>query len=160
MTQEHPVAKELKERVTPWIDVAARSYVLACGKRLFESGADDVLEAAENANFALLMHNGGEDPIFQYANARARSLFGYTLEEFRRLPSRLSAEPDQRDDRAKMLKQAAEKGYFDGYSGVRVSKTGRRFRIVDAVIWQLRNAEGQVIGQAAKIPTVEAIDDA
>lgn len=114
-------------------------------------------EAAENADFALLMHNGGDDPLFQYANARARALFGYTLEEFRRLPSRLSAEPDQRDERAGMLKQAAEFGYFEGYSGVRISKEGRRFRIVDAVIWQLKNADGKVVGQAARIPKVEAI---
>lgn len=158
MTQELPAANALKAHVTPWVEVAARSYALVCGASLFEGEEGDVFEAAENADFALLMHNGGDDPIFQYANARARALFGYTLEEFLRLPSRLSAEPDQRDARAKMLKQAANRGYFDGYSGVRISKDGRRFRIVNAVIWQLRNTDGQVVGQAAKIPTVEAID--
>jgi len=142
----------LREEVAPWIAAAAASYQQLCAAPLFEGGGDDVLAQAEEASFALLMHNGGEDPIFQYANARARALFGYTLEEFRQLPSRLSAEPDQREERARMLKQAAESGYFDGYQGVRIAKDGQRFRITQAIIWQVRDANGQIIGQAAKIP--------
>lgn len=155
MKNETQPTAALKEVVLPWIDLAARSYAQICGEALFEDA--DVFAAAEKADFALLMHSGGEDPVFQYANARARMLFGYTLEEFRRLPSRLSAEPDQRQERANMLDKAATRGYFEGYCGVRISKDGRRFRIVDAVIWQLRDADGRVVGQAARIPKVEAI---
>src|SRR5699024_9640502 len=138
--------------VTPWIHAAARSYAELRGEDLFEGGGVDVLAAAEKSSFALLMHNGGSDPIFQYANRTARALFGYTLAEFRRLPSRFSAEPDRREAREHMLQEAARRGYFDGYRGVRIAKDGRRFRIVDAVIWQIQNAEGAVIGQAARIP--------
>lgn len=147
-----------REEITPWIDAAAGSYAALRGEDLFEGGGVDVLAAAENAAFALLMHNGGEDPVFQYANRAARTLFGYTLEEFRRLPSRLSAEPDRREEREQMLKEAARQGYFEGYQGVRIAKDGRRFRIVEAVIWQIQNAEGAVIGQAARIPGVEPVD--
>lgn len=143
--------------VTPWIVAAATSYYERLGVPLFEGGGDDILAQAENASFALLMHNGGADPVFQYANARARELFGYTLAEFRQLPSRLSAEPDKREERARMLEQAATSGYFEGYQGIRIAKDGRRFRIVEAVIWQVHDTDGQQIGQAARIPEVVRI---
>lgn len=145
------------EVLRAWITQAAQSYETLRGAPLFEGGGEDDFARAEHAPFALLMHNGGEDPVFQYANVRARALFAYTLEEFRRLPSRLSAEPERREARARMLKAASEQGYFEGYRGIRIAKDGRRFRIADAIIWQIYDAEGQVIGQAAKIPRVEAL---
>jgi len=40
-------------------------------------------------------------------------------------------------------------GFATGYSGVRISKSGRRFRIEDGVLWQLRDAGGMIHGVAA-----------
>jgi hypothetical protein len=37
----------------------------------------------------------------------------------------------------------------DDYSGVRVSKSGRRFRIERAIVWNLTDAAGTHCGQAA-----------
>lgn len=143
--------------VTPWIKAAAQSYQRLLNTPLWDGESGDVLAQAERAPFALLMHNGGKDPVFQYANARARDLFGYTLEEFRNLPSRLSAEPDKREERADMLRRAAHEGYFLGYEGVRITKDGQRFRIANAVIWQVQDAHGKLIGQAARIPEIEPL---
>jgi len=40
-------------------------------------------------------------------------------------------------------------GYIDDYSGVRVSVTGRRFRIEQAVVWTFAPGEDSRVAQAA-----------
>lgn len=148
----------LRYEVEVWARAAARSYahwfqtplIVAAEPALF-------FEALDEAPFALLVHHGGDDPVFEYGNRRARSLFGYTLEELRALPSRLSAEKDLREERAEMLRKAKEQGYFTGYEGVRIAKTGERFRILDATIWEVRDERGEPIGQAARIDRTKPV---
>ena len=38
---------------------------------------------------------------------------------------------------------------MDDYSGIRISKTGRRFRIEQAIVWNLTDGVGNQLGQAA-----------
>ena len=40
-------------------------------------------------------------------------------------------------------------GYVDDYRGIRISKSGRRFRIEQAIVWNLIDAAGHLHGQAA-----------
>jgi hypothetical protein len=70
-------------------------------------------------------------------------------EQFIKTPSRLTAEPDDRAERARMLERAKLYGYFDGYRGVRISSTGRRFLVEQALIWNVIDPAGNPIGQAA-----------
>jgi hypothetical protein len=42
-----------------------------------------------------------------------------------------------------------EHGFVDDYSGIRISKNGRRFRIRQATVWNLVDASGAFAGQAA-----------
>lgn len=65
------------------------------------------------------------------------------------MPSRLTAEPMHREERAQFLARTAAEGFITGYSGIRISATGRRFRIEDAVIWNLARPDGARAGQAA-----------
>src|SRR5262245_51859263 len=65
------------------------------------------------------------------------------------LPSRLSAEPVDREERQKLLDDVARQGFATGYSGLRIAKSGRRFWIEDGVVWQLIDEDGAVRGQAA-----------
>ena len=97
----------------------------------------------------VLAHNTDADPRFIYANKAAQSRFGYGWDEFMSLPSRLSAESGLRERREAVLNAVARDGFVAGYSGVRIAKSGLRFRIVDAVIWQLIDEDGTVRGQAA-----------
>jgi PAS domain-containing protein len=97
----------------------------------------------------VLSHDGSEDPVFTYANRAAQQLFEYDWDQFLRMPSRLSAEPDLRSDRAEMLRRALEDGYINDYSGVRISASGRRFQIDDAIIWNVVDGSGVQRGQAA-----------
>jgi hypothetical protein len=40
-------------------------------------------------------------------------------------------------------------GFVDDYAGVRISRTGKRFRIEQAIVWNVVDAEGKDHGQAA-----------
>lgn len=110
-------------------------------------------------NFVLVAHDGKADPVFNYANQHALNLWEMSWEEFTNLPSRKSAEEDLRSDRAKMLKEAEEKGYFSNYSGVRISKTGKRFRIKNATVFNVYNDNDEKIGQAAYFTEIEPLSE-
>lgn len=98
---------------------------------------------------AVVAHGLEADPLFFYGNQVALDLFETTAADFIRLPSRLSAEPLLREERARLLARVADTGFIDDYAGVRVSAGGRRFRIEQAVVWNLMDAAGAVHGQAA-----------
>ncbi len=112
-------------------------------------GEGDVGRALYDAPFVVLAHDSAPDPLFFYANRRAQQLFEMTWEELVALPSRQSAEPLVREERQRLLEQVARRGYIDDYSGIRVSKSGKRFRIEAATVWNLLDGAGQVVGQAA-----------
>jgi hypothetical protein len=113
----------------------------------------------EDAPFALLAHDASSDPTFIYGNCEAQRKFGYAWEELVRLPSRLSAEKPERDARDRFLQDVARYGYVAGYSGIRIAKSGRRFRIENATVWQLIDREGSVRGQAAILPFAIDLDE-
>jgi hypothetical protein len=94
-------------------------------------------------------HGVEDDPVFNYANQTALELFEMSWEQFTILPSRHSAEPASREERARLLAQVSNHGYIDNYAGVRISSSGRRFLIEDAVVWNLIDDRGSYHGQAA-----------
>ncbi|GJE68839.1 MEKHLA domain-containing protein [Methylorubrum podarium] len=104
------------------------------------------------APFAVLAHDTGADPLFVYANRAAQRAFGYTLEEFVCMPSRLSAEAPERAERQRLLDAVARDGFVSGYAGIRVAKDGRRFAVAEGIVWQLIDGGGIVRGQAATFP--------
>jgi hypothetical protein len=101
------------------------------------------------APFALLSHDSAADPILNYANRCALGLFELTWGQLVVMPSRLTAEAPDRDERARLLARVTAQGYIDDYAGVRVSRTGRRFRIQGATVWNLTDGQGRHLGQAA-----------
>lgn len=108
-----------------------------------------LVEQLFNAPFVLLSHDAKADPLFNYANAKGLELFELNMQELICLPSRLSAEPCNQIEREKLLGQVTTKGFIDNYHGVRISKTGKRFQIHNAIVWNLINSEGFYQGQAA-----------
>jgi MEKHLA domain len=105
--------------------------------------------ALYEANIVVLAHGIEPDPIFDYGNLLAQQLFELSWDELVALPSRLSAEPVNREERQRLLDAVAQRGFIDDYAGVRISKTGKRFRIAGATVWNLLDAEGVRRGQAA-----------
>jgi hypothetical protein len=114
---------------------------------LFEPLA--LARAVFEAPFALVSHGVEADPVLNYGNQAALALWEMTWEELTRTPSRLTAEAPNRGERARLLEAVARRGFIDDYSGVRVSKTGRRFRIARATVWNVLGEDGAYAGQAA-----------
>ena len=102
------------------------------------------------APFAVVSHDTASDPVFNYANLKALELFELSWEDFTGLPSRLSAEPVNQAERDRLLAEVTEKGYIDHYQGVRISSTGKRFLIRNAVVWNLFDKNQCYKGQAAR----------
>lgn len=114
-----------------------------------EGSAAEQAERLHRAPFVVVSHGAEADPILCYGNAAALTLWQMTPEEFLRTPSRLTAEPAHRDERVRLLERTRRCGFVDDYAGVRVSKTGARFRIERAIVWNLTDAAGLHRGQAA-----------
>lgn len=111
-----------------------------------------VREQAKNlyySPFVVVSHGTELDPILNYGNQTALQLWEMNWEQFSQTPSRLTAEPINRQAREKMLKQANQQGYITDYQGVRISRTGKRFLIKQAIVWQLIDNNGKPQGQAA-----------
>lgn len=107
------------------------------------------LLALFSSELVVLSHGIEDDPIFNFANQRAIELFGYDWPTFIQTPSRLSAEPMEQAEREHLLNCVNSQGFIDDYSGVRVTSTGQRFEIQDAIVWNLVDDNGVYRGQAA-----------
>jgi len=127
------------------------SYVKLFGKELLPAVETDEQFAKQlfYAPFAAVSHNTDSDPVFNYANLTAMELFEFGWDEFTRLPSRLSAEPVNRPERERLLAEVARQGYINHYQGVRIAKSGRRFLIKNATVWNLSDLFSRHRGQAA-----------
>lgn len=130
------------------IGLVAESYRRLLGCDLV-SCDDDPVAALWQAPLAIVAHGTESDPIFFFGNAAALAAFEADAETFTRMPSRLSAEAPLRAERQALLDRVTAHGFIDDYAGVRISATGRRFRIGPATVWNLLDAEGRVHGQAA-----------
>ena len=97
----------------------------------------------------VVSHGAEADPILNYGNRLALELWEMDWDEFIRTPSRLTAEPVNREERERLLARVTRYGFIDDYAGVRISKNGRRFRIENAIVWNLTDAAGIYRGQAA-----------
>ncbi|XGB43793.1 MAG: MEKHLA domain-containing protein [Nodosilinea sp. LVE1205-7] len=110
------------------------------------------LEAAKiiyYAPYVVVSHGTGVDPIFNYGNQAALRLFAMDWLEFTRLPSRQSAELPNQAERAEILSAVTAQGFIQNYTGIRINRNGKRFRIRDVTVWNLENNQQVSYGQAA-----------
>ena len=135
-----------------FFDLITQSFDRMVGTPLVPSGKSPHW-LYNDAPFVLLSHNRQSDPRFVYANRAAQSCFGYSWEEFITLPSRLSAEEPNRAERQRLLDAVTANGFIDDYRGVRIAKSGRRFWIEKAIVWQVVDNHGRLLGQAATFST-------
>ncbi len=106
-------------------------------------------KALYHADMIVLSHDGADDPVLTYGNLAAQRLWEMSWEALTSLPSRLTAEPTERALRDAMFAQMREKGFIEDYAGIRISATGKRFEIQNAVIWPLLDENGVKQGEAA-----------
>ena len=147
------------------------SFKRATGRTLLPPGLSisDAPRALFEAPFVVVSHGTEADPVCNYGNAAALALWGLDWEAFTQLPSRKSAADvaDVQAERAEALKKAAAAGAVDGgYTGVRVTSAGRRFRLENATLWGvstpkgegLEGEQGKGLGQAATFATITWLD--
>lgn len=134
-----------------WCQLVLDSYRHWVGRELIERAGDAEAQALAcfEAPWVLVSHGAETDPILKYGNRVALELWEMEWAEFTRTPSRCTAEPVAREERERMLQQAAQRGYVDGYRGVRVSRSGRRFLVDNAIVWNVVDRNGVKLGQAA-----------
>ena len=127
------------------------SFARIVGRELVsrEGPAADQARRLFEAPFVVVSHGTEADPILNYGNRTALQLWEMDAEAFLQTPSRLTAEPLHRDERARLLERTLRDGFVDDYRGVRISRTGRRFLIERAIVWNLVDEAGRHRGQAA-----------
>ena len=130
------------------IALIAESHLRLTGRALIAAG-DDPLVALWQHPAVILAHGTEADPRFFFASHAALERFETTVEQFLGSPSRLSAEAPLREERQALLDRVTRDGFIADYAGVRISARGRRFRIEQALVWNLIDAAGIVHGQAA-----------
>lgn len=145
----------------PHVERLLASYRHWTGRDLLPEIAPDLspAESLYRADFVVISHGTQEDPIFNYGNLAAQRLFAMSWAELTALPSRCSAEPVNRAERFRLMERVTEQGYIDDYRGVRISKTGQRFLIERAFVWNLLDATGAYIGQAATFADWTLVND-
>lgn len=134
------------------ISLLRQSYQRLTGQDFGPGGllsAVDFAQAIYEAPFVVVSHGPQTDPIFNYGNLAAQRLFELSWEQLVRLPSRLSAEAPNREERAQLLEAVSRQGFARGYEGIRISQGGRRFLIQDVTVWNLSNEQGGYEGQGA-----------
>ncbi len=133
------------------VNLLCHSFRHYLGRSLIDSTLDDieVAKTIYNAPFIVVSHDTSSDPIFNYGNKAAQTLFEMTWEELTTLPSRKSAELPDREERTRLLATVAAQGFIENYAGVRISKQGKRFRIEQAIVWNLIDRHNHYAGQAA-----------
>ena len=129
----------------------SRSLKHWTGRELMPGVSDpvDLAQKVFEAPFVLVSHGTEADPVLNYGNRAALALWEMSWAELTRTPSRLTAEAPNREERARLLEAVTRRGFIDDYSGVRISKSGRRFRITRATVWNLLTENGKPCGQAA-----------
>lgn len=137
--------------VVRWTQRLLDSYRHWIGRELIERSGQAEFQARTlfESPLVVVSHGMEVDPVLNYGNRTALDLWEMTWEQLVKTPSRLTAEPVNRAEREWMLEQARVRGFIDTYRGIRVSGTGRRFLVENALIWNVLDASHQRIGQAA-----------
>ncbi|MEK6748058.1 MAG: MEKHLA domain-containing protein [Pseudomonadota bacterium] len=118
------------------------------GRTLIDCAPAELGRELFYAPFVIASHDTQSAPVFNYANLAALQLWETNWEMFTSKRSSDSAEADAQVEREQFMARVAAQGCVSGYSGVRISMQGRRFRIDNATVWNVLDAAGGYHGQA------------
>lgn len=134
-----------------WCQYLLDSYAHWLRRELIERSGTPLEQAQQlfHSPFVVASHGTEADPVLNYGNQTALALWEMNWRQFTQTPSRLTAEPPNREERARMLEQAKTQGYIADYRGIRISSSGKRFLVEQATIWTIQKPDGATIGQGA-----------
>ena len=136
------------------------SYQHWTGNLLLPVHADPVTQAQIlfAAPFVVVSHGLESDPIFNYGNGQALTLWQLDWATFTQMPSRRSAPPMAQTERDQLLTEARTKGYISNYHGIRITSSGQQFAIANVVLWDVLDGANQCCGQAATFDHWQFLD--
>ncbi len=145
----------LNDPILSWVALVLDSYVHWTGVELLNRTGSRREQAQRlfSAPFVVASHGIEADPILNYGNAQALQLWEMDWQEFVTTPSRLTAEPVNQEERSRMLQQASTQGLIRDYRGVRISRTGKRFLVEQATVWNVIDHNQNRVGQAVTFST-------
>lgn len=151
MTADPPSPPWFTPAAIAWCQLLLDSYRRWVGRDLIAREGTPVEQAVAcfQAPIVIVSHGMEPDPVLNYGNRLALTLWEMDWAELTRTPSRCTVEPVARGERADMLARAARDGYLAGYRGVRISRSGRRFLVENATVWTVVDREGIQRGQGA-----------
>jgi len=137
--------------VVEWTQLLLNSYHHWLNQELIPRRGNSQEQSHQffDSPFVVVSHGLQDDPILNYGNRAALALWETTWDELTRTPSHLTAEPLNREERTRMLQRASQHGFIDDYRGIRISKTGKRFLVEGAIVWNVMDSHGRELGQAA-----------
>ena len=149
----------LQPHIIEWSQILLDSFERLLDYSLIarQGSKEEQAESLFKANFVVVSHGIQADPILNYGNQKALDLWVTDWSTFVQTPSRLTAEPVNRKERAAMLEQAKRQGYINNYRGVRIASNGQKFYIDRAIIWNLTDSSSDKCGQAATFSQWEFI---
>lgn len=141
-----------------WVDratVLLDSYRRLLGRDLFARTGDAAADARQldDLPVAVLAHDAATPPRLDWVNRAAAAAFEAAPADLIGRASAATAPPDATADRQQLFVRLEERGFVTGYSGVRVTATGRRFVIDDVTVYELSDPDGRAAGHAAIIGT-------
>lgn len=144
-----------------WCQLLLNSYAYWTRDELVERIGTPLVQAERlfDAAMVVVSHGMESDPVLNYGNQSALTLWEMDWGQFTQTPSRLTAESMNREERSRMLGQAKNQGYISDYQGVRISNSGKRFRVSKAIIWTVQASDGAAVGQAAAFSDWQFLHD-
>ncbi|ANV87719.1 MEKHLA domain-containing protein [Picosynechococcus sp. PCC 7117] len=145
----------------PWLTPAAIAQVQLILDSYHHWFGADLIDRSESpqkqaailfdAPLVVFSHGTEADPIYNYGSRLGLELWERSWEELLQMPSRQSAEPSAQvqAERNQLLASSRSYGFKTGFSGVRITKSGKRVRIEDVKLWDLLDPAGNYRGQAA-----------
>lgn len=141
-----------KPEIIHWTQNLLDSYERLLGKPLIPrpGNLEEQARTLFLVPFAVTSHGIEADPIFNYGNQTMLDLWEISWEELKQMPSRKTVRDYfSQEERDKMLLQAREKGYIAHYHGIRITKSGKLFKIENVLVWNISSFQGEYLGQAA-----------
>lgn len=138
-------------QIIDWTEILLASYRQLLGRELIKCFGSRLEQSKflYTAPFVVVSHGTQSDPVLNYGSQIALDLWEMDWTMFTQTPSRSTAEPANQAAREVMMAQVQQQGFVDNYQGIRISGSGRRFEIDQAIIWNLTDLQGQPCGQAA-----------
>eukprot|EP01025_Chloroclados_australasicus_P053218 TRINITY_DN6242_c0_g1_i1.p2 TRINITY_DN6242_c0_g1~~TRINITY_DN6242_c0_g1_i1.p2 ORF type:complete len:210 (+),score=17.28 TRINITY_DN6242_c0_g1_i1:74-703(+) len=143
---------QLSEQLKQYLKLLAMSYEREMGTKLVDNYHDiNVLsEELWYLECGILSHDVTAEPyLYLFANQAALKAFGGEWDDIVGKPSKFCVGAHGQDKRNMFLQEAFENGHAIGFDLSREYFVGHKILIKKCVLFNVKNTDGQIIGQAA-----------